>query len=190
MTTLEAKRMRLLLTNDDGFDAPGLRTLEAVAQELGQVVIVAPRRAHSGCSHLVTTDAAIRGMFGAQVVDADQLRTPTGWTLQSTVDGYPTYQRTRTITADSDSLVNSTLTIALKLGDLPVRGEALPMLVRDGSRLELAGPKGALGATYPMTNGTTCCCTTTVDRRRSPLRHGPETYAALKRVSVAVSVLT
>ncbi len=52
--------MRLLLTNDDGIDAPGLQALLDAAQQLGEPVVVAPTGAHSGCSHCVTTDGPIR----------------------------------------------------------------------------------------------------------------------------------
>jgi 5'-nucleotidase len=52
--------MKLLLTNDDGFDAPGLQALREAAGQLGEPVVVAPAAAHSGCSHRVTTDQPIR----------------------------------------------------------------------------------------------------------------------------------
>jgi 5'-nucleotidase len=52
--------MRLLLTNDDGIDAPGLGALLAAAALLGERVVVAPTGAYSGCGHRVTTDAPIR----------------------------------------------------------------------------------------------------------------------------------
>jgi 5'-nucleotidase len=52
--------MKLLLTNDDGFDAPGLQALHAAARQLGEVLVIAPHSAHSGCSHRVTTDAPFR----------------------------------------------------------------------------------------------------------------------------------
>lgn len=51
--------LRLLLTNDDGIDAPGLRALEGVARSLGEVTIVAPAREWSGCGHRVTTHESI-----------------------------------------------------------------------------------------------------------------------------------
>jgi 5'-nucleotidase len=47
--------MRFLLTNDDGIDAPGLRVLEQAARLHGAVHVLAPKDAHSGCSHLTTT---------------------------------------------------------------------------------------------------------------------------------------
>ena len=52
--------MKLLLTNDDGIDAPGLQALIDAAAPLGEVVVAAPVGAHSGCSHRVTTHGPIR----------------------------------------------------------------------------------------------------------------------------------
>lgn len=51
--------MHLLLTNDDGIDAPGLATLTTIAASLGKTTTIAPAREHSGCSHQVTTHSAI-----------------------------------------------------------------------------------------------------------------------------------
>jgi 5'-nucleotidase len=52
--------MKLLLTNDDGIDAPGLAALEAAALPLGTAVVVAPADCHSGGGHRVTTHGPIR----------------------------------------------------------------------------------------------------------------------------------
>ena len=52
-------RMRFVLTNDDGIDAPGLAALAQIAGRLGTAKIYAPHQAMSGCSHQVTTDAPI-----------------------------------------------------------------------------------------------------------------------------------
>jgi 5'-nucleotidase len=48
--------MRLLLTNDDGIDAPGLAALEQACRGLGSYVVLAPHQHCSGCSHRATTD--------------------------------------------------------------------------------------------------------------------------------------
>lgn len=48
--------MHILLTNDDGYAAPGLAALADAARELGEVTIVAPACHMSGCSHSATTD--------------------------------------------------------------------------------------------------------------------------------------
>lgn len=43
----------IILTNDDGIDAPGIRALQAAIQQQG--VLVAPQGQLSGCGHQVTT---------------------------------------------------------------------------------------------------------------------------------------
>ena len=48
--------MKLLLTNDDGIDAPGLRLLAEIARDFGEVIVVAPDGVRSGCGHQVTND--------------------------------------------------------------------------------------------------------------------------------------
>ncbi len=49
----------IVLTNDDGVDAPGLKALLDATQGIGQSHIVAPDGAYSGCGHRVTTHAPI-----------------------------------------------------------------------------------------------------------------------------------
>lgn len=46
--------MRILLTNDDGIDAPGLAALYRAVSSLGAVEVVAPSRVQSATSHAVT----------------------------------------------------------------------------------------------------------------------------------------
>lgn len=52
--------MRLLLTNDDGIHAPGLRALADVAKGFGEVKIVAPDRERSACGHAMTMRDPLR----------------------------------------------------------------------------------------------------------------------------------
>ena len=52
--------MELLITNDDGIDAPGLGALGVAAAGLGRARVVAPVEAVSGCGHSATTDRALR----------------------------------------------------------------------------------------------------------------------------------
>jgi 5'-nucleotidase len=51
--------MRLILTNDDGIDAPGLAALARAASEFGEAVIIAPDGPQSGCGHAVTTHKSV-----------------------------------------------------------------------------------------------------------------------------------
>jgi 5'-nucleotidase len=72
--------VRLLITNDDGIDAPGLRALAQVATNYGQVVVVAPHEHHSGCGHKITTDRPLSirqqepGWFAVDGSPADCVR--------------------------------------------------------------------------------------------------------------------
>ena len=45
--------MRILITNDDGIQAPGIRLLAEWARELGEVTVVAPKTEQSGMSHAI-----------------------------------------------------------------------------------------------------------------------------------------
>ena len=49
----------ILVTNDDGITAPGIRYLIDIMQELGEVVVVAPDSPQSGKGHAVTLDATM-----------------------------------------------------------------------------------------------------------------------------------
>ncbi len=52
---------RILLTNDDGIDAPGLAVLEGIAAELAREIwVVAPEHDQSGVSHAVSLHHPIR----------------------------------------------------------------------------------------------------------------------------------
>ena len=46
--------MRILLTNDDGVYAPGLRALRQELLKLGQVTVVAPAGEQSAVGHSIT----------------------------------------------------------------------------------------------------------------------------------------
>ena len=48
------KKPLILVTNDDGITAPGLRTLINIMNEIGDVVVVAPDSPQSGMGHAIT----------------------------------------------------------------------------------------------------------------------------------------
>lgn len=54
------KRPFILVTNDDGIAAPGIKNLIAVAKELGDVMVVAPDSPQSGMGHAVTLSQPLR----------------------------------------------------------------------------------------------------------------------------------
>jgi 5'-nucleotidase len=67
---------RILICNDDGFDAPGIRALERALAPLGDVIVVAPDEEQSATSHSLT----IRNPIEVKPVDDHHYRvrgTPT-----------------------------------------------------------------------------------------------------------------
>lgn len=52
--------MRILLSNDDGYQAPGLLTLCVALSKIADVTVVAPDRDRSGASNSLTLDVPIR----------------------------------------------------------------------------------------------------------------------------------
>ena len=61
MSVLEPAVNRVLITNDDGIDAPGLSVLEEVAAMLAQEVwVVAPEEDQSGVSHSISLHNPLR----------------------------------------------------------------------------------------------------------------------------------
>ena len=51
-----SKKPLILVTNDDGIAAPGIRNLIAVMAEIGEVVVVAPDSPQSGMGHAITVN--------------------------------------------------------------------------------------------------------------------------------------
>jgi 5'-nucleotidase len=49
----------ILVTNDDGVSAPGLRALISVMAEIGEVIVVAPDKPQSGMGHAITTNSTL-----------------------------------------------------------------------------------------------------------------------------------
>ncbi|MFQ5704398.1 MAG: 5'/3'-nucleotidase SurE [Gemmatimonadales bacterium] len=52
--------MKILITNDDGIHARGLKVLTEVCREVAQVTVVAPDREQSGASHSLTLHRPLR----------------------------------------------------------------------------------------------------------------------------------
>lgn len=53
------KRPLILVTNDDGINAPGLRALITIMNTIGDVVVVAPDSPQSGMGHAITVDSTL-----------------------------------------------------------------------------------------------------------------------------------
>lgn len=52
-------RPQILITNDDGYSAPGIRALIIAAKEMGDITVVAPDKPQSGMGHAITVSATL-----------------------------------------------------------------------------------------------------------------------------------
>src|SRR5947209_841755 len=71
------KSVRILLTNDDGIYAPGLRALRPELRKLGDVTVVAPATEQSAVGHSVTL---LTPLVVQEVLDEDRSRL--GWAVE------------------------------------------------------------------------------------------------------------
>ncbi|WP_142785192.1 5'/3'-nucleotidase SurE [Changchengzhania lutea] len=53
------KKPLILVTNDDGINAPGIRTLVDIMTTIGDVIVVAPDSPQSGMGHAITLDSLL-----------------------------------------------------------------------------------------------------------------------------------
>lgn len=53
------ERPLILVTNDDGINAPGIRTLIAIMKDIGDIVVVAPDSPQSGMGHAITINSTL-----------------------------------------------------------------------------------------------------------------------------------
>ena len=60
MATKKKERPIILVTNDDGITAPGIRNLVEAVKDLGKVVVVAPDKPQSGMGHAITIGQPLR----------------------------------------------------------------------------------------------------------------------------------
>lgn len=58
--TFAMSKPLILVTNDDGITAPGIRKLIEIAKEFGEVVVVAPDSPQSGQGHAITLENPLR----------------------------------------------------------------------------------------------------------------------------------
>ncbi len=57
---METERPLILISNDDGIDAPGIHALVAALQGLGDIYVVAPEREQSAVGHAITVREPVR----------------------------------------------------------------------------------------------------------------------------------
>jgi 5'-nucleotidase len=66
-----AKKPVILITNDDGITAPGIRNLVEAVRDLGRIVVVAPDKPQSGMGHAITVGHLLRLHKSNQFADIE-----------------------------------------------------------------------------------------------------------------------
>ena len=79
------KDLEILVTNDDGFDAPGINALALMLREFGNVTVVAPLTAQSGMSASFTMVRPLR----LNLLDREEARGGLGSIRRYSLDGTP-----------------------------------------------------------------------------------------------------
>jgi 5'-nucleotidase len=60
MAKTKKTRPTILITNDDGVTAPGIKALIEAVKDLGEIIVVAPDKAQSGMGHAITIGHPLR----------------------------------------------------------------------------------------------------------------------------------
>jgi len=69
---IKIKKPLILVTNDDGFTAPGLRKLIEVMRKIGKVIVVAGEKSMSGQGHAITISTPLRINTICKVTDYEE----------------------------------------------------------------------------------------------------------------------
>lgn len=57
---MQVDKPLILVTNDDGITSKGIKSLQSVMQEFGEVIVIAPNSAMSGMGHAITINSPLR----------------------------------------------------------------------------------------------------------------------------------
>ena len=57
---MQVDKPLILVTNDDGITAKGIKSLQSAIQEFGEVIVIAPNSAMSGMGHAITINSPLR----------------------------------------------------------------------------------------------------------------------------------
>lgn len=150
--------MKIILTNDDGIEAPGLATLASVGSTWGDIVVVAPSKCHSGMSHRVTTDSPIRvheispTRFSVEGTPADCTRL--GLTHLAPDAAWVISGINRGGNLGADTYLSGTVAAAREAALLGVPAIAISHYVHRGQTLNWAAaePRAAHAIAYAMAN--------------------------------------
>lgn len=142
-------RMRILVTNDDGYDTPGIKALASAMRQVGEVVVVAPLENHSGASSSLSLHRSIRvdpvedGVFSVDGTPSDCVHLALTanflpWRPDLVVSGVNNGEN-----MGDDTIYSGTVAAALEAAQFGVHGIAFSMAAKPARHYE-TGAKVAL----------------------------------------------
>lgn len=144
--------MNILLTNDDGVDAPGLRAAFEALRDFGTVHVVAPNSERSACSHTITISRPIKverlphELFGTvAAVDgtpADCVRLAHAMLIEEPIN-LVVSGINRGANAGVDTFYSGTIAGAREAAILGIRAIAVSQAIRRGSQPEWGAARDA-----------------------------------------------
>ena len=133
--------MNIVLTNDDGFEAPGLCAAYDALQGLGEVHVVAPKVERSACSHTITLRRPIRverhkhdkfgTVFAVDGAPADCVRLAVAALVEHPI-GLVVSGINRGANAGVDTFYSGTVAGAREAAILGIRAIAVSQAIRTG----------------------------------------------------------
>ena len=137
--------MKILISNDDGVTAPGLKVLAEALAELGEVIVVAPDRNRSGASSSLTLNDPLRmektsmGYYAVSGTPADCILIAHHTVLGGELPDIVVSGINMGANLGDDVLYSGTVAAAIEGRYLGVPALAMSMTSRECNNLEAAG---------------------------------------------------
>jgi len=137
--------MKILISNDDGVTAPGIKVLAESLAKIGEVIVVAPDRNRSGASSSLTIDNPIRinktsmGYYAVSGTPADCIHIAHHTILEGEMPDIVVSGINMGANLGDDVLYSGTVAAAIEGRCLGVPALAISMASRECNHLETAG---------------------------------------------------
>jgi len=137
--------MKILISNDDGVSAPGIKVLAEALSDIGEVIVVAPDRNRSGASSSLTIDNPIRmeetsmGYYAVSGTPADCIHIAHHTILKGELPDIVVSGINMGANLGDDVLYSGTVAAAIEGRFLGVPALAISMASRECKNLDAAG---------------------------------------------------
>lgn len=138
--------MRILITNDDGIDAPGLNALAAELSKAHEVQVVAPSSQRSASAHAITVRSSLgykihskNNRYAVEGTPADCVKLAVLFLFKDRLPDLIIAGINDNSNLGSDTLYSGTVSAALEAAYMGIKGIAVSMYHRGEGALEMGG---------------------------------------------------